>query len=61
MIEHELGFRNSNFTVFLNLYRDVSGGPCHPGTHYPDPQSNEIVRESKNSNNTKVFTIEEHF
>ena len=66
MVEQELGFRNSNFTVFLNSCTAISGcvesGPCHPGTHYSDPQGNNVIRQRKNSNNTRIFTMElEHF
>lgn len=57
MIEQELGFRNSKFTVVFNSCRDVSGcvqkDPCHP-----------IFKvmtwgKAKNSTNTKVFTREQ--
>lgn len=62
MVEQELEFRYSNFTVFSTSCENVSGcvqrGPFHPRTHYSDPQSNEVIWGSKNSHNI-IFTKEQ--
>lgn len=62
MVEYELKFRFSNFAVFSDSSRHVSRYreryPCQSRTHYPDLQSNEVIK-SKNTHNTKIFTKEQ--
>lgn len=58
MAQQELEFRYSNFAVFSSSCRNVSAcvqrGPCHLGTHYPDPRSNKVIWEAKR------VTIQKH-